>query len=435
MKDRARIRGVSSLQRGAMTATLEAASCRADLMRAIRSMAVAFLLGGLALPAAAVTPVASVRIAFDRNGVVDTRLHGLADVDAKRAVTADDPVRIASISKLVTAIGAMRLVEEGKLDLDADLSPLLGWTLRHPAFPDTPITLRLLLSHRAGLTDAAGYYAVPLDGALRDLTDDPRAWDDAHAPGTFFRYANVNFPIVASAMEKVTGERFDRLMQRLVLAPLKIDACFNWDSCSDATVARAIVLYDADGKPVRDDNAGRRPECAVNRSTKGDCDLSQWKPGRNGALFSPQGGLRISAKGLASIGRLLLNDGEVDGVRVLSAQSVRAMSQPQWTFARGNGLTVEEDDSSQSQHGFYCRYGLAVQTLATKVDGCRDDPFGDGVQRIGHAGAAYGLLSGVWIDRASGKGVVYFATGVEGAPAGAHSAFTEVEEALARGER
>jgi len=398
-------------------------------------MAVAFLLGGLALPAAAVTPVASVRVAFDRNGVTDTQVSGLADVAAGRAVSADDPVRVASISKLVTAIGAMRLVEEGKLDLDADVSTLLGWKLRNPAFADTPITLRLLLSHRASLTDAAGYWKVPLDGALHEITDDPRAWDDAHAPGTFFRYANVNFPIVASAMEKATGERFDKLMQRLVLAPLKIDACFNWESCSHQTAARVVVQYDASGAPVYDDLHGRKPDCAVIRATDRGCDLSQWKAGRNGAMFSPQGGLRISANGLARIGRMLLREGELDGVRVLSPATVRAMLRPQWTYTANNGVTMEEDDSGQSRRGFFCRYGLAVQTLATRREGCRDDPFGDGVERSGHAGAAYGLLSGVWIDRTSGSGVVYFATGMDDAPAGAHSAFTEVEEALARGAR
>src|SRR5688572_1454174 len=237
--------------------------------------------------AQAAEPVASVRVAFDRDGVLATQALGLADVAAKRPVSVDDPVRIASISKLATAIGAMRLVEQGKLDLDADLTPLLGWRLRHPAFPNAPVTLRQLLSHRAGLTDDAGYYAIPLDGALQDVTDDARAWDAAHAPGTFFRYANLNFAVVASAMERATGERFDRLMQRLLFAPLRIEACFNWDSCRDATAARAVVLYDGDGKPVRDDNGGRKPACPVNRSTRDDCDLSQWKAGRNGALFSP----------------------------------------------------------------------------------------------------------------------------------------------------
>jgi CubicO group peptidase (beta-lactamase class C family) len=196
-----------------------------------------------------------------------------------------------------------------------------------------------------------------------------------------------------------------------------------------------VVQYDTSGAPVYDDLHGRKPECAVIRSTKRDCDLSQWKPGRNGAMFSPQGGLRISANGLAKIGRMLLNEGELDGVRLLSPASVAVLTTPQWTYSAHNGMTREEDESGQSRNGFFCRYGLAVQTLATKREGCRDDPFGDGVERVGHAGAAYGLLSGLWVDRASGTGVVYFATGVEDAPRGEHSAFTEVEERLARGAR
>ena len=382
-----------------------------------------------AIPARAAEPVATVRVAFDRDGITDTRVRGFADVAAQRRITAGDPVRVASISKLVVAIGAMRLVEAGKLDLDADVSPLLGYTLRHPRFPDVPITLRLLLSHRSGLTDAAGYYQVPLDGVLKDVIDDPRAWDAGHAPGSFFRYTNLNFPLVAAVMENATGERFDRLMDRLVLRPLGIEGCYNWDSCSDATTARAVVLYDADGKPVRDDHHGGRPPCGTNTARDGSCDLSLWKPGVNGSLFSPQGGLRVSANGLAIVGRLLLGEGEVDGVRLLSPASMREMVTPAWTYAPGNGLRSEEGDT-----GFTCRYGLAVQTLATQVEGCRDDPFGDGVPRFGHSGSAYGLVSGLWVDPASGTGVAYFATGMPEGRAGTRSAFSAVEEALASGE-
>src|SRR5688572_12854973 len=251
-------------------------------------------------------PIATVRVAFDREGITGIRVAGLADVAAGRKATAGDPVRVASISKLVTAIGVMRLVEDGKLDLDADVSALLGWPLRHPSFPDQPITLRLLLSHRSSLTDAAGYYAVPLGGQLRSIPDDPRAWDTAHPPGTYFRYTNLNFPLVAMVMERATGERFDRLMDRLVLHPLGIEGCFNWDACSEATAARAVVLYDAEGKPVRDDNHGRKPDCPVLTATNGEWDLSRWRAGDTGALCSPQGGLRTSANGLARIGQLLL---------------------------------------------------------------------------------------------------------------------------------
>ncbi|KAF1709348.1 serine hydrolase [Pseudoxanthomonas kalamensis DSM 18571] len=374
-------------------------------------------------------------MAFDRDGITDVRTTGLADVAAGRAVTPDDPVRIASISKLVVTLGVMRLVEQGKLDLDADVSGYLGWPLRNPAFPDTPITLRLMLSHRSSLTDAAGYYATPLGGQLKDTVDDPRAWDGEHAPGSYFRYTNLNFPLVAMMMENVTGERFDTLMNRLVIAPLGLHACYNWESCDEATAARAVVLYDDDGTPVRDDNHGRKPDCAVVVGEDGNCDLSRWQPGENGALFSPQGGLRISGNDLAKVGRLLLGHGEVDGVRLLSAESLDTMLQPVWELDDGNGLGHEEDDTGEpgGALAFFCRYGLAVQTLATPRPGCGDDPFGDGVTRIGHSGSAYGLHSGLWVDPASGTGVAFFATGVGSAPNGTHSAFTDIEEALATG--
>ncbi|KQZ71277.1 serine hydrolase [Rhodanobacter sp. Root561] len=369
-------------------------------------------------------------MAFDRDGITATRVHGLADKSTGRKLSADDPVRIASISKLVTTLGVMRLVEAGKLDLDADASDLLGWRLRNPAFPEAPITLRLLLSHRSSLTDAAGYWQTPLGGKLRAIVEDPRAWDTRHAPGTYFRYTNLNFPLVAQIMERATGERFDQLMERLVLQPLGIHGCFNWDRCDAATAARAVVLYDADGKPVKDDNHGRKPDCPVTPAADGSCDLSQWRAGDNGALFSPQGGLRISANGLARIGRLLLGNGSIDGRRLLKPASVQAMITPQWRYRAGNGLTYEED-TGDADAGFFCRYGLAVQTLATPVQGCRDDPFGDGVARIGHSGSAYGLQAGLWVDRKGGTGVVWFATGMPDERTGGKSAFSAVEEALA----
>ena len=399
--------------------------------RRIRSLVLLPCLAVAAI-ASAGEPVAQVRVAFDRNGIVDTHTQGMADLATGRKVTADDPVRVASISKLVTTIGVMRLVEAGKLDLDADVSTYLGWTLRHPRFSTTPITLRLLLSHRSSLTDAAGYYATPLGQPLKGVLDDPKAWDDAHAPGTHFRYTNLNFPLVAMAMENVTGERFDLLMRRLVLEPLKLDACFNWESCDAATATRAVVLY-RDREPVRDENRAGKPTCAVVVEEGADCDLARWQAGQNGALFSPQGGLRISANGLAKIGRLLLDGGEVDGVRLLSPASVETMVAPQWTFDGGNGVTHEEDTGDGRNKAFFCRYGLAVQTLVTPVEGCGDDPFDDRVARVGHSGDAYGLRSGLWIDRKAGTGVAYFATDAGGSRGGEHSAFSRIEETLAAG--
>ena len=358
--------------------------------------------------------MAGVRVAFDRAGVPSVRADGFADHERGRSVTADDPVRVASVSKLVVAIAALRLVEQGRLDLDADVSDILGWRLRNPAFPDVPITLRLLLSHRSSLTDAVDY-VLPLDADIRAVLADPKAWDAGHAPGTWFHYTNFNFPVIAAAMERATGERFDRLMARLVLRPLRLEACYNWAACTPATRARAVVQYRG-GVPTKDWPA-QVAACPVTPARDGSCDLSRWRAGANGAIFSPQGGLRISARGLATIGRMLLGRGRVDGVTLLRPRTFALLERAEWTGPGGG----------ETEGGFYCRYGLAVTFLASP--GCADDPFGDGRARWGHAGEAYGLRSGLWVDPAAGTGVAYFATDDPGEGVG----FTATEQGLARG--
>ena len=345
----------------------------------------------------------TVGVAFDRGGELGTFAEGLADSKTRRAATVDDPARIASVSKLVLAIGVMKLVEQGALDLDEDVSRYLDWPLRNPAFLDQPISLRMLMSHRASLRDGEDLYVIPLGTSLKDRLADPAVWDTAHGPGDgYFTYANMNFPVIASIMEKVTRERFDVWMRREVLDPLKIDACYNWATCSDAAVQRAVVLT-VDGETVRDDLGGKRPDCPVFVEEGDPCDLSRLKLGENGALFSPQGGLRISARGLSRVGRMLLNHGELDGVRLLQPESVDQLLAAQWTFNGANGKNDE---------GMYCSYGLATMQLATGIAGCKDDPGGDGALRIGHHGDAYGLRSGVWIDQASDTGIAYIVTDV-----------------------
>lgn len=377
-------------------------------------------------------PLAQVRVQFTASEIAQVEPAGVADLQSGRAVTADDPVRVASISKLVVAIAVLRLVEKGELSLDDDVSANLGWQLRNPAFPDVPITLRMLLSHQSSLTDNIDY-VLPLDADMAQVLADARAWDGQHAPGTFFRYTNFNFPVIAAVMEKATGERFDRLVGHLVLEPLQIEACFNWADCDEDYAARAVALY-RERKPVKDEHRGGMPDCPVTPARDGSCDIAaHWVPGKNGAIFSPQGGLRISMIGLAKIGQLLLGQGEVGGVRLLEPESVETLLTPLWTFNGQNGETDEDDGNGHSQSGFMCQYGLASQTLATPAKGCHDDPFGDGRPRVGHAGSAYGLKSGLWIDRQRGEGVAYYATDVLDADLGSHSAFTRIEEGLAAG--
>lgn len=368
-------------------------------------------------PPAAPSDVSQAWVTFGGGGIDRSGAAGLADRAAGRALTIEDPVRVASVSKLAVALGAMRLVEQGKLDLDEDVSAKLGWQLRNPAFPDRPITLRLLLSHRASLRDNGEDYIIPIGQTVRDRVTRREAFDNEHPPGSFFRYANIDYPVIATVMERATGERFDRLMHRLVFAPLDLDACFNWTMCSDAAVARAVVLYDSDGSVKLDDLHGRQPPCPVYSTPASGCDLSGYVPGTNGGLFSPQGGMRISTRGLATIGRMLLDRGG----RFLKPESIDAILQPGWRFDGANGDT---------EGGFYCAYGLASQTLPVPAAGCDDALFGRRAM-TGHAGSAYGVRSGLWIDPTNGAGIAFFAANNGADPPKGRTAYRAIEESLA----
>ena len=331
-----------------------------------------------------------VKVDFTLDRITPAIVEGDAGV-AERAVTIDDPARVASISKLVVAIGVMRLSEQGKLDLDLDVNEYLGWRVRNPAFPDAPITLRALLSHQSGLRDSVDYI-VPLDGSLEAVLADPKAWDAIHAPGTYFSYANINSPLIAAVVEGATDERFDRLMARLVLTPLGLDACYNWgDGCSDGRRAQAVTLLRPNGDLARDAPMNGPDPCAVYPASDGSCDVDKlYVLGRNGSAFSPQGGLRISASDLAKIGQLLLRD----GAPLLSPKSFAQMIGPVWTFDGKNG----DDDKS-----YFTGYGLGVHWL-TDTQGNR---------WFGHVGEAYSLRAGFWINPVERKGFCRYVTMVD----------------------
>jgi CubicO group peptidase (beta-lactamase class C family) len=250
---------------------------------------------------------------FDANGIRDHGAAGLADRRSRRPITPDDPIRVASVSKIATALTVMRLVEQGKLDLDADVSTLLGWTLRNPAFPDRPITLRMLLSHTGSVRDNGENYVVRLGKTIRPQAQDAGSFDPAHAPGSFFRYSNLNFGLVGTVIERATGERFDRVARREVLEPLGLDACFNWSTCSPAVAARAVVLYDEDGSAILDDLQGKLPACPVFTEPGTPLYSRQLSPGHQWRPLLAAGRAAHIRQRLTVIGRMLLNNGRHDG--------------------------------------------------------------------------------------------------------------------------
>ncbi len=360
------------------------------------------------------------------------------------AFTADSPVRIASISKLVTVIGAMRLVEQGVLDLDADVSVYLKFQLHNPAFPDRPVTLRQIFSHTASIRDGDDF-VIPLGAKLSDAMIGAAHWDSAHAPGSYFTYSNLGLIIAATAMEGATGERFDRLMQRLVFQPLGLEATYNWSGASAAVLARAAALYRTAGNDEKwhpdgpfiaqvDDRGGAAPDCPAPVIAPGfSCNLDVFPPGTNAGIFSPQGGLRISLNDLIRIARLLSGKGEVDGVRLLKPETLTAFAAPVWMLKPdgSNGATGE----ASATRGMMCAWGTGFHLLgAAPGQSCHDDVFADGGIRFGHAAEAYGLIGGLWVEPASGIATVYFVTGTSDdmvARGGKRSGFTQIEEALA----
>jgi CubicO group peptidase (beta-lactamase class C family) len=341
---------------------------------------------GVAVAQNTLAKPARVQIEFDSKRIISTKAEGEAGV-VGRAVGIDDPVRVASISKLVGALAVMRLVDQGKIDLDRDVSSYLGSRVRNPAFPDTPVTMRHLLSHRTGIRDNIDYI-LPLDGRLESVLSNPNAWEAKYPPGAYFSYANLNSPLIAATIEAATGERFDRLIARLVLMPLKIDACFNWGAgCSAGRRAQAVTLLRTNGELARDAAITGTDPCPVAPASNGSCDLALYTLGKHGSAFSPQGGLRISPAGLAKIGQVLLNGGRP----ILSRKGFAEMTREQWRFNGQNG----DDDK-----GYFLRYGLGIHMH-------RDS---SGREWIGHVGEAYAFRGGFWIDRKAKRGKMQYVT-------------------------
>lgn len=388
---------------------------------------------------------------LEGGAVVESHALGIARSadDAVVELRRDHKVRVASISKLVVALGIMRLVEASHLDLDADVSDYLGWELRNPAFPAQAITARHLLSHTSSIRDADRYFIPAGRGALRDFFDPASGfWDQGRhfatggdeAPGRFFTYSNLNFGVLGELIERLSGQRFDRYMAREVLAPLGLTATFNPCDLGAQQLATAFRKRNAAGVWNAAGPWVAQVDATPLSCFYGDAELAapdaflaSYTPGRNASLFSPQGGLRASADDLAAVLAMLSAQGSIGGERLLSGRSVEDMLRPSWTFnARGdNGNTAGEADPDGPTAGLMTAYGLSVHLVDMRAWG-----FDEGPERlVGHLGEAYGVLSHALLDPESGDGIVSIITGTADDPARSppgHSPLYRVEEELLR---
>jgi CubicO group peptidase (beta-lactamase class C family) len=369
-----------------------------------------------------------------RTGTPQIAVAGAAAITADgtplRPFTAETPVRIASISKLVVALAIWRLVDAGRLDPDADASLALGIPLRNPRHPGVPVTIRQLLRHESSLVDSGGYGArlgTPLSAMLG-----PESWGE-WAPGQRFDYANLNSVVLATVIERVTGERFDVAARRLVLEPLGLSACFNWSGCTPEAIASGATLYrkSPDGGeswapqgPWVPQVDAERPAggCPIRLPEGASCNLAAIVPGENGGLFAPQGGLRISLSDLARLGQALLMNS--NGFLKPATHAALFAARPVAPHAGG-----EETDpglmQAWSQGGLHCFSGKGATggdqpTAPAPMPGC------------GHLGEAYGLFSALVVDPAAGTVHAWLLTGSAAAPPpGTRSRFNALEEALA----
>jgi CubicO group peptidase (beta-lactamase class C family) len=379
-------------------------------------------------------PLASLSVLAIRAGeVVYEGQCGRRHIDPDLPADRDTLYRIASISKLVTTLGVMRLVDEGRLDLDADVSTYLGWRLRNPHFPDAPITLRMLLTHTSSLRDDGGY-SWPAGTAIRDVLGD-KTWSARARPGAWFSYANLPWGVVGTVMEKATGERFDRLMQRLVLEPLGMRGGFEPAELPAAELGNLATLYrkrsGPEGKETWDpggpwiaqvdDYSSARP---VHRAASG------YVVGSNGTLFGPQGNLRASAADLGRAMRMLMAGGVIDGKRFLRGETVGLMLSKQWRHDGTNGNSTYGSGKSR-----FNAWGLGVQHFLDVSDRGAGDRLveGGGFVAAGHHGDAWGLNGAFAFDAATRNGLIYLAGGTGFDPAlhpGTYSGFHRYEERI-----
>jgi len=266
--------------------------------------------------------VPGASVAVMRGGeVLLLSAHGEADPLDGRVMTVETPLALGSLSKPFIGVMAVKLWEDGLLDLDADVSDVLGYSVRSPSFPDTPVTVRQLLTHTGGIADAqftwdatyfvAGDSPIPFSKFVEGYFEASSPYYGADAaftgrePGTEICYANMGAALVGAVVEEVSGRGLPQYARDAVFGPLRMDrtSYLIGDYCDPGELARGCDLvgdsfvsadYGVQGQPES------HPELAsgVIRSTAGD---------------------------VARFTSAIARGGELDGARVLRPESVEEL--------------------------------------------------------------------------------------------------------------
>ena len=301
-----------------------------------------------------------VQVATIKNGIVSsTAEYGWATIDEK-PMTADTKIRIASLSKTVVGMVVFKLIEDGKLSLDMDISDYLGVEVKHPEYPDLPITLRMLLTHTSGIVDNG--YQQSLE-EIREYLKTPEAYKEK--PGEIYKYNNYGFGLVGTICECVTNKSLNALAKQYFFNPMGIKVSYLGGQLDKNKVA---CLYN------------NKSEITLSVEDSTDLTSDNTKPGSRMMIYA--GGIMTSATDFARLLTVLINDGIYNGVELLSKESITQMHTPKSSvqcmpMKKMNGLYNQEYMyyHTGSAYGVYSLYvynpdtktGVVVTTTGAKV--------------------------------------------------------------------
>ena len=311
--------------------------------------------------------------------IVYNESFGYKDWETKTPLANDDVMRIASISKSFTAVSLLQLVDKGVISLDDDVSDLIGFKIRNPHHPDVPITLKMVLSHTASIKDKDDYFT--LDHLNPAVYGDCVESYFEYKPGEGYNYSNMGLNLAGTILEKVSGVRFDDYVRDNVIRKLGLYGGHNVDSLDTSKFARIYNWRDGqyvESKGAYKSTADRMPDYVF---------------GYSSPIFSPTGGVKISAHDLAVYMMMHMNYGEYNGVRLISEESSKAMQTPVWF--------MQNEDEEQ--------YGLCLREFIDYIDDVKYNTPGN--YPIGHTGGAYGLNSIMIWSPADGWGIVAMTNG------------------------
>ena len=299
----------------------------------------------------------AVALVATKEKVLNVTAVGFADREAKKPMQTDSVFWIASQSKGITATAVMMLVDEGKLALDDPVEKYL------PEFKDQQvaagkdvlvararsITIRDLLSHVSGLPFKSAEEQPTLDGlplaaAVKTYAKAPLVTQ----PGTKYQYSNAGINTAARVLEVVSGLAYEDFMQKRLFGPLGMTDTTFWPNAEQ--VGRLAKTY--------------KPDAAKQKLVPGALNQLQADLTDRAHRFPmPAGGLFSTAKDVATFCRMLLNGGELDGRRYLSAAALKELTSRQTPKdlkeSYGLGLNVGPDFFG---HGGAQATGMEVRT-------------------------------------------------------------------------